>query len=126
MRGRRWPAAGKDQAPGIARTADGKVAEVIRLTQAPPPHEATHWTIRAMGKGRGAGGLDRASDLEGARLSPASLASVQAVQRSGFRAETAGCGGPVCRARPPMRWCCRSMRKSQIQALDRTQPGVCR
>ena len=26
------------------------MAEVIRLTQDAPPHEATHWTIRAMGK----------------------------------------------------------------------------
>ena len=43
----------KTRPPGIARTTDGKVAEVIRLTQAPPPHEATHWTIRAMGKAVG-------------------------------------------------------------------------
>ena len=40
----------KTRPPGIARTADEKVAEVIHLTQEPPQHEATHWTIRAMGK----------------------------------------------------------------------------
>ena len=39
----------KTRSPGIARTADEKVAEAIHLTQEPPPHEATHWTIRAMG-----------------------------------------------------------------------------
>ena len=33
---------------GIPKTPDIKVAEVIRLTQEPPPHEATHWTLRAM------------------------------------------------------------------------------
>ena len=43
----------KTRPPGIARTPDDRVAEVIRLTQAPPPHEATHWTIRAMGKAVG-------------------------------------------------------------------------
>ncbi len=43
----------KTRPPGIARTTDGKVADVIRLTQAPPRHEATHWTIRAMGKAVG-------------------------------------------------------------------------
>ncbi len=43
----------KTRPPGIARTTDGKVAEVIRLTQEAPPHEATHWTIRAMGKAMG-------------------------------------------------------------------------
>jgi hypothetical protein len=40
----------KTRPPGIPRTPDGKVAEVIRQTQNKPPHEATHWTIRAMGK----------------------------------------------------------------------------
>jgi len=39
----------KTRPPGTPRTPDEKVAEVIRLTQEPPPHEATHWTIRAMG-----------------------------------------------------------------------------
>jgi hypothetical protein len=40
----------KTRPPGIARTADEKVGDVIRLTLEPPPHEATHWTVRAMGK----------------------------------------------------------------------------
>ena len=40
----------KTRPPGTPKTADEKVAEVIRLTQEPPPHEATHWTIRAMGR----------------------------------------------------------------------------
>ena len=38
------------RSPGTPRTPDEKVAEVIRLTRDAPPHEATHWTIRAMGK----------------------------------------------------------------------------
>ena len=45
----------KTRPPGIARTADEKVAGVIRLTQEPTPHEATHWTIRAMVKAVGLG-----------------------------------------------------------------------
>ena len=44
---------GKARPPGTPRTPDEKVAEVIRLTQDAPPHEATHWTIRAMGKAVG-------------------------------------------------------------------------
>jgi len=43
----------KTRPPCTPRTPDEKVAEVIRLTQEPPPHEATHWTIRAMGKAVG-------------------------------------------------------------------------
>src|SRR5690606_40270780 len=27
-----------------------RVAEIVRLTQEPPPHEGTHWTLRAMAK----------------------------------------------------------------------------
>ena len=40
----------KTRPPGTPKTGESKVAEVIRLTQEPPPHEATHWTLRAMAK----------------------------------------------------------------------------
>ena len=43
----------KTRPPGTPRTPDEKVVEVIRLTRDPPPHEATHWTIRAIGKAVG-------------------------------------------------------------------------
>jgi hypothetical protein len=32
----------KTRPPGIPETSDDKVKEFIRLTQSPPPHEATH------------------------------------------------------------------------------------
>lgn len=38
----------KTRPPGIPKTSANKVAEVIRLTQEAPDHEATHWTLRAM------------------------------------------------------------------------------
>ena len=40
----------KSRPPGIAPTDEDKVAEIVRLTHEPPPHEATHWTLRAMAK----------------------------------------------------------------------------
>ncbi len=40
----------KMRPPGAPKTGESKVAEVIRLTQEPPPHAATHWTLRAMAK----------------------------------------------------------------------------
>ena len=46
-----------------------------RLTLAPPPHEATHWTARAMAEGAGPRRLDGAAHLEGARPRAASLAA---------------------------------------------------
>ena len=40
----------KTRPPGKAPVPAEVVAEVVRLTQEPPPHEATHWTAQAMAK----------------------------------------------------------------------------
>src|ERR1700761_7515108 len=42
------PLRDKSRPPGRPPVADEKVREVIRLTQSGPPHEASHWTVRAM------------------------------------------------------------------------------
>jgi len=39
--------------PGKEPVPPERVAEIVRLTQTPPPHEATHWTLRAMAKAAG-------------------------------------------------------------------------
>jgi transposase len=36
--------------PGKAPVPADRTAEIVRLTQSPPPHEATHWTARAMAR----------------------------------------------------------------------------
>ena len=41
--------------PGKMPTPQGRIDEVIRKTQESPPHEATHWTARAMAKTMGLG-----------------------------------------------------------------------
>jgi transposase len=41
--------------PGKAPVADERVAKLVQLTHEPPPHEATHWTARAMAKAAGLG-----------------------------------------------------------------------
>lgn len=41
--------------PGKAPTPQERVDEVVRKTQESPPHEATHWTARAMAKAMGLG-----------------------------------------------------------------------
>ena len=48
VRGRRWFIARQTRPPGIPPIADHRVREVVALTLTPPPHEATHWTLRAM------------------------------------------------------------------------------
>jgi transposase len=40
----------KSRPPGKAPVPLERVAQIVRLTQDPPPHEATHWTARAMAK----------------------------------------------------------------------------
>jgi transposase len=40
----------KSRPPGKAPIPPERIAEIVRLTQEPPPHEATHWTLRAMAK----------------------------------------------------------------------------
>ena len=40
----------RSRPPGKAPIPLARVAEIVRLTQTPPPHEATHWTLRAMAK----------------------------------------------------------------------------
>ena len=40
----------RSRPPGKAPVPPAHVAEIIRLTQEAPPHEATHWTLRAMAK----------------------------------------------------------------------------
>jgi len=43
----------KTRPPRMAPVEAERVAEIVRLTQTPPPHEATHWTLRAMAKAAG-------------------------------------------------------------------------
>jgi transposase len=42
--------ADKTRPPGKAPVDEERVADVVRLTRRSPPHEATHWTARAMAK----------------------------------------------------------------------------
>ena len=55
----------KTRPPRIAPVEADRVAEIVRLAQTPPPHEATHWTLRALGSAAGvACGLHGAGHLE--------------------------------------------------------------
>ncbi len=79
----------KTRPPGKAPITAGKTAEVVRLTQAPPSHEATHWTARAMAKAvrLGVATVQRIWAAHG--LSPHSLARLQTVEGPRLRREAA-------------------------------------
>lgn len=69
----------KTRPPGKAPVADARVADLVRLTHEPPPHEATHWTARAMARAVGLG-VATVQKMEGARPCSPSLPCLQAVQ----------------------------------------------
>ena len=58
----------KSRPPGKAPIPPDRVAEIVRLTQQPPPHEATHWTRDGEDGWRCR--VDGPGDLEGARPQP--------------------------------------------------------
>ncbi|SDC33884.1 hypothetical protein SAMN05216376_102148 [Mameliella alba] len=102
-------AAGEDTTRGTPRAPDEKVGEVIRLTQEPQPHEATHCTIRGMGKAHG--------------LSPHRWRQFKLPNDRAFAGKLHDVVGLY--VAPPAHAVVLSVdEKSQVQALDRTQPGL--
>ena len=113
----------KTRPPGIARTVDGKVADVIRLTQELPPHAATHWTIRAMGKAMGLAVSTVRAIWKAHGLCPHRWRQFKLSTDPAFARKLHDVVGLY--VSPPAHAVVLSMdEKSQIQALDRTQPGL--
>ena len=113
----------KTRPPGKAPIPAGRTAEVVRLTQAPPPHEATHWTARAMAKAVGARCRDGAAHLGRARAQPHRWRVFKLSKDPAFVEKLHDIVGLY--VAPPARAVVLSFdEKSQIQALDRTQPGL--
>src|SRR6266852_4215946 len=68
----------KTRKPGKAPIAADKAAQLVALTCTAPPHQATHWTGRAMAKAMGVS-LGGAAHLAGAPPAAASPAHLQAL-----------------------------------------------
>jgi transposase len=113
----------KSRPPGIAPLPGGTVARVVMLTGAPPPGEATHWTVRAMAQ---AAGISRASVQRIWRahgLQPHRWKTFKLSQDPAFAEKLRAIVGLY--VDPPAHAVVLSLdEKSQIQALDRTQPGL--
>ncbi len=113
----------KTRPPGIPKTANEKVAEVIRLTQADPPHEATHWTLRAMAKTVGLAASTVRDIWKAHGLSPHRWRQFKLSNDPAFAEKVHDVVGLY--VSPPAHAVVLSVdEKSQIQALDRTQPGL--
>ena len=113
----------KTRPPGIPKTAPDKAAEVIRLTQGPPPPDATHWTLRAMAKVVGLAASTVRDLWQAHGLAPHRWRQFKLSNDKAFAEKLHDVVGLY--VAPPAHAVVLSVdEKSQIQALDRTQPGL--
>ena len=113
----------KTRPPGKAPLAAAVIARILALTCAEPPGEATHWTGRAMAKAMGVS-LSTIQRIWAAnRLQPHRFRTFKRSRDPAFAAKVEDVVGLYMH--PPAHALVLSIdEKSQIQALDRTQPGL--
>ena len=113
----------KTRPPGTAPIDDTAVERIIELTQAPPPHEATHWTLRAMAKVAGIAASSVHKIWRKHGLVPHRWRHFKLSNDPAFIEKLHDIVGLY--VSPPAHAVVLSIdEKSQIQALDRTQPGL--
>jgi transposase len=113
----------KSRPPGIAPIAADRVAEIVRLTLEPPPREATHWTLRAMAKVAGVAASTVQGIWKAHGLAPHRWRNFKLSNDPAFVDKLTNIVGLY--VAPPAHAVVLSVdEKSQIQALDRTQPGL--
>ena len=108
----------------VPALAERKVAEVIRCTlEDAPPGEATHWTVRAMARASGVSPAKVHQIWQAAGLAPHRVRRFKLSSDPAFAAKVEDVVGLY--VAPPKHAIVLSLdEKSQIQALDRTQPGL--
>ena len=113
----------KTRPPGIPKTGVDRTAEVIRLTQGPPPVDATHWTLRAMAKAVGLAASTVRDIWQAHGLAPHRWRQFKLSNDKAFAEKLHDVVGLY--VAPPAHAVVLSVdEKTQIQALDRTQPGL--
>ena len=113
----------KTRKPGKAPTPDDTVRRVVALTCSEPAGEATHWTGRAMAKATGLSLRTVQRIWDAHDLQPHRLRTFKRSKDPEFVAKLEDIVGLY--VDPPRHAVVLSVdEKSQIQALDRTQPGL--
>jgi transposase len=109
--------------PGKTPVPTAKIAEVLAMTCAEPPGETTHWTGRAMAKAVGLSLRTVQRIWETNKLQPHRWRSFKRSNDPAFAEKVEDIVGLYMH--PPAHAVVLSIdEKSQIQALDRTQPGL--
>jgi transposase len=113
----------KTRPPGTAPVPASTVAKVLALTCAEPPGETTHWTGRAMAKAVGLSLRTIQRIWEAHRLQPHRVRTFKRSKDPAFAEKVEDIVGLYMH--PPAHAVVLSIdEKPQIQALDRTQPGL--
>ena len=113
----------KTRPPGKAPISDAVVAEIIEKTLHETPPEATHWTVRDMAKAMGISVSTVQKIWRAHGLAPHRIRQFKLSNDVAFVDKLQDVVGLY--VSPPAHAVVLSMdEKSQIQALDRTQPGL--
>ncbi len=113
----------KTRPPGKTPISPERVARMVRLTQEPPPYEATHWTGRAMAETVGLAVRTVQEIWKSHGLTPHRWRQFKLSNDPAFAEKLHDIVGLY--VSPPAHAVVLSIdEKSQIQALDRTQPGL--
>ena len=113
----------KTRPPGKPPIPAETVARVVAMTCAAPPHAVTHWTGRAMAKAAGISLRSVQRIWEAHDLQPHRIRTFKRSRDPDFAAKLTDIVGLY--VDPPTHAVVLSIdEKSQIQALDRTQPGL--
>ena len=113
----------KTRPPGRKPLSPARVATIVRLTQTPPMGEATHWTLRAMAKAAGVAASTVRTIWQAHGLAPHRWRQFKLSTDPAFVDKVRDIVGLY--VEPPAHAAVLSIdEKSQIQALDRTQPGL--
>jgi transposase len=113
----------KTRRPGKPPIAAETVARVVALTCTNPPHQATHWTGRAMAKAAGISLRSGQRIWQAHQLQPHRIRTFKRSRDPQFADKLVDIVGLY--VDPPAHAVVLSIDEtSQIQALDRTQPGL--
>ncbi len=113
----------KTRLPGIMPIEPHRIEEIVALTLKPPPHEATHWTLRAMAKVADVAASTVQTIWKAHGLVPHRFRQFKLSNDPRFVEKLHDIVGLY--VSPPAHAVVLSIdEKFQIQALDRTQPGL--
>ena len=113
----------KTRPPRIPPLAQATIDRVVELTATEPPHEATHWTAAAMAAAVGISPSSVLRIWRAHKLRPHRIRAFKPSKDPAFVAKLRDIVG--LHLDPPAHTVVLSVdEKSQIQALDRTQPGL--